>query len=75
MDLRDGRISMDELLADPTARRIIEEELPGLLNSPLVPMVRRMTLAQVLSLAAGRLPPAKQARILERLRDPDTPPA
>jgi hypothetical protein len=66
LDLRNNQITVREILANPAARAVVMHELPEVYNSPLLGFAKGMTLAQVMSFA-GKIPEAKQKRILEGL--------
>ena len=68
MDLHNGRISVGQLLQNPGAKRILNEEFPGVLGSPMVRMARGMSLSQVLGHVRGRVPQQKIDRVLKRLQ-------
>ncbi len=68
MDLQNGRITVGQLLQIPAARRIFNEEFPGVLNSPMVRMARGMSLNRVLGHVRGRVPQQKIDRVLQRLQ-------
>ncbi|HIU42795.1 MAG TPA: hypothetical protein IAB67_00670 [Candidatus Ventrousia excrementavium] len=69
MDLRNGNITVGELLRNPAAVRIFNEEFPGVLQSPMVRMARGMSLNRVLGHVRGRVPQQKLDRLLTRLRE------
>lgn len=68
MDLRNNRITVREILANPAARAVVMRELPEVYHSPLLGFAKGMTLAQVMAFA-GNIPEEKQKSILEGLRN------
>lgn len=67
-----GRFDLDnatigQILDDPEARRIIDETIPGVTDSPMVSMVRSMKASSVLAMAGDRADPVVVARLRERL--------
>ena len=68
MDLQNGRITVGQLLRNPAARRIFDEEFPGLLGSPMVRMAQGMSLNRVLSHVRGKVPQQKIDHVLQRLQ-------
>ncbi|MBU5451115.1 hypothetical protein [Acetivibrio sp. MSJd-27] len=69
MNLRNGQITLRELLSNPKAYQILQRESPVPLNHPLVRRAGNMTLNQLLGLARGRIPQGQVNRILEDLRN------
>lgn len=68
MDLKNGKVTIGELMRNQQATALFEKEFPGVLHSPLAGMMRNKTLSQVLRMAAGRVPQQKIERVLEQLR-------
>lgn len=68
LNLQNGNIRVGDLLQNPGAVRIFNEEFPGMLNSPMVRMARGMSLNRVLGHVRGKVPQQKINRVLERLR-------
>lgn len=68
MDLRNGTITVKEILSIPGAKKILVQELPQLMNSPLVKMALGMRLNQVLTHAKGNVTPEKIENILKQLK-------
>ncbi len=68
MNLKNNRILVREVLANPSARAVVNREFPGLLSHPLMGMAKNMTLAGVLGQARGRVPQSKIDQVLEELR-------
>ena len=64
MDLRNGKITVKEILRVPAAKEILVRELPQLMKSPLV----NMPLNKVLTYAKGNVPPEKVKSVLEQLK-------
>ena len=53
MNLKNGQITVGEVLSNPNARALLQREYPALLNHPMLGMARGMTLNQVLVMARG----------------------
>ena len=68
MDLKNGTITIQQILRVPQAKAILSRELPELINSPLVGFAGNMSLNQVLSLSKGHVAQEKVKRILEQLK-------
>lgn len=68
MDLRNGNITVGQLLKVPGARNILAVELPELANSPLLRMAGGMSLNQVLTFAKGNVSDDKVKQILAQLK-------
>lgn len=54
MDLRQGKITLGEILRHPQARELLTRELPQFARSPLLGLAGGMTLNQILIHAKGR---------------------
>ncbi len=68
MDLRNNRITVREVLANPKARELFQKEFPKAANSPLLQMAQNMTLQQVMQYARGYMPQSRMNELLERLK-------
>lgn len=69
MELNQGNIRVAQILQNPKAKLIFAREFPELAHSPLLAMAANMTLAQVLSLAKGRVDDGKVQRLLGQLKE------
>ena len=67
MDLKQGSITVKEVLKHPDAKALLYEELPDLMRSPLVKMAGGMTLNQVLTFNKGVVPQKKVDALLKKL--------
>ena len=47
MNLKNGQITVGEVLSNPNARALLQREYPALINHPMLGMARGMTLNQV----------------------------
>ncbi|MCI2106433.1 MAG: hypothetical protein LKK00_06900 [Intestinimonas sp.] len=56
MDLKNQQITVGELLDDPAARGVLKKRLGKLMDHPLVPAARTLTLEQVLGFAKYYVP-------------------
>ena len=61
-------ITLGELLANPAAKAVLAREFPGMVNSPLIKLYSRKSVAQVLKLAQGKVPAEKLNRIIDELK-------
>lgn len=71
MDLKNNRITMGQLLADPRSRAVLQRYFPQFTGNPLmVRMGRNLTLQQTLQMARGHgISPTALSRALEELRN------
>lgn len=67
MDLKNGNITVREILSNPQAKTLLERELPQIMCSPLVAMAFSMRLNQVLSYAEGRISTRKIEELQKQL--------
>ena len=68
MDLRQGTITVGELLDDPRSREVFRRRFGKWLGHPMVKASRSLTLAQLEEMAAVWLPPKAIRETLEELR-------
>ena len=69
MDLRNGEITIGELLQNQDAVQILNQEFPGILNNPMMRAAHGMQLRQVIDHIKKRVPQEKISRLLRRLRE------
>lgn len=70
MDLRNGRITIGEVLDHPGARAMLNKKFPLIFKKQFSPAAKTVTLEQLLALVGGYLPQrmvADTLRELERL--------
>ncbi len=67
MNLRNGQITVGELLSNPAVRRLAQQEFPGIINHPMLHSAYNMPISQVMAMARGRVPQAKINRLLQTL--------
>ena len=67
MYLRNHQITMRELLSNPGARSLLQQEFPMLIHSPMLKMAQNMTLQSVLYLAKNYVPQSKLQQIVRQL--------
>lgn len=67
MNLKNNRILVKEILRQPGARELLEQEFPGLLTPSRLFFAKNMTLESVLKRASGRASQAKINQALEKL--------
>lgn len=68
MNLRNGQITVRELLANPQVWMILQQEYPNLYRHPMIKMAQGMSLNQLLWMAKGKIPQNQINHILEELR-------
>ncbi len=68
MDLKNGKITVSEVLQNPRAYALLKQEFPQMVQSPLFHLAGGMTLNQVLAFAKGTIPQDKIDRLLEQLQ-------
>ena len=68
MDLRNGTITLKEILAYPKARALVEREFPGLLRHPLAGSFLGLTLNRALTLLGGRISQERIQKLLTELK-------
>ena len=66
-----GVATIGQLLDDPEARAIIDEELPGAADNPMVAMVRGMPAETVLAMAGAQVDTAAIEKVRRRLQSMD----
>ncbi len=67
MDLKNNRITVGELLANPQAKELFYREFPALVNSPYLKNASRMPFSDVVRLANRYLAPEKIRQIMKEL--------
>lgn len=68
MDLRDGKITIAEILAYPPAKALLVREFPRLANHPMLHRAGKITLNTAIALAGDALPEAQRRQIIARLQ-------
>ena len=69
MDLRNGKITLAEILRNPQAAAILRQNFPAIMNNRMMMrMGRNMTLNQIVGHARGRVPPQQINAVIEQLR-------
>lgn len=68
MDLRNGNITIGELLSCPPAKAMLMKEFPAMMNHPMLHMAGRFTLNAAISMAGDALPMQKRKEIIEKLK-------
>ena len=69
MDLRNGRITIGEILANPNARAMIQRAYPKVLASPMAARFRGMQLGTAMQYAGRFGPRAQLDRVVARLKE------
>ena len=69
MDLKNNKIQMRELLANPTAKVILKREFSQFDNPLLLAFAGKMTLENVLELAKGKVDDEKIQNALRQLEE------
>lgn len=67
MDLRNGRITLEELARNPKARALVDREFPGIINHPLAGMFMGLSLNQAVRKLGGRLSRETVQRLIKEL--------
>lgn len=67
MELRNGKITVKEILANPEAKALLMKEFPHLINHPMMRMARNMSLKKLLRYAEDVVPKEKLRRIVAEL--------
>lgn len=68
MDLREGQITVREILQNPKARALLEREFPALMRSPMLHMASTMPLYVVMNNARRYLSPQKLQQLVSQLK-------
>lgn len=69
MNLRNGNITVGELLKNPASRHLLSAEFPQLIRHPMVRMAQGMSLKQVLGMAGNRVSRGQIDRVLSQLKE------
>lgn len=69
MDLRNGKITVKEILAHPDAMKLFEREFGDMAHHPMVKMASSMKLTQVIKLAKKHIYSERIERILKELEE------
>lgn len=67
MDLKDYKITLEEVLKNEKAKKILKEEFPQIYESPLLAFAKRMSIEKILEFAKGKIDKEKTEEILKRL--------
>lgn len=67
MDLRNGNITVAEVLSYPPARNFLASKYPALVHHPMLRMAGRFTLNQALAYAGDALRPNERQMLIEKL--------
>ena len=71
MHLRNNQITVREILENPAARKLLQQQFPKeyarWFGSPVLHMAQNMTLQQVIQLTKGHIPAQKMQSVLEKL--------
>ncbi len=68
LNLKNGKITVGELLDDPRSRAVLQKRFPAALRHPMTGAARTVTLEQLLAAASAWLPRRKLDEALEELR-------
>ena len=68
LDLRNNRITIGELLANPRSRQVLERRFPQAMHLPILAKADTMTLATAMKLGAAYVPRKAIETALEELR-------
>lgn len=65
--MRDGQITIGEILDYPPAKALLFKEYPAMANHPMLHRAGKINLNTAIALAGDALPPQKRATLLEVL--------
>lgn len=68
MDLKNGKVTVGELMDHPGARAVLQKRFPMLMKHPMMGAARTITLEQILSVAQAYVPQKKIEEALNDLR-------
>ena len=68
MDLKNGRVTVGDLLDHPGAKAVLQKRFPMLMKHPMMGAARTITLEQILSVAREFVPQKKIDEALADLR-------
>ena len=69
MDLRNGNITLNEIMQNPRATALLRQAFPAMANNPMMMrMGRNMSLNRILSHARGRVPQSQINAVINQLR-------
>lgn len=68
MDLKNGRITVGELLDNPASRGVFQRRFPMVMKHPMVGAARTVTLEQLIAFARSYIPQRKIEETLEELK-------
>lgn len=68
MDLKNGTITVGEMLKNPSARKLFQQLSPISINSPIIRSAHAMTLNELLRKAKAWVPQERMNEILEALK-------
>ncbi len=69
MNLRNGNITVAELMRNAQARQLLSKEFPGVIGSPMFRMAQGMSLNQVLKHVSRKVPPQKISSVIKQLQE------
>lgn len=68
MNLRNGQITIGEILSNPKARALFQREFPAYANHPMLRLMGGMTLGQVYHIAVGKMGKQRADQMMEQLK-------
>ena len=68
MDLKNGKVTVGELLEHPGARAVLQKRFPMLMKHPMLGAARTITLEQILAVAREFVPQKKIDEALSELK-------
>ena len=68
MDLRNGQLTVGELLRQPSVRSEIQRKFPNALTRPLPPAMLNMPLQRAASMAQHFIPPQQVNMVISQLK-------
>lgn len=69
MDLRNGNITLREILANPRAKALLQREFSQMVSGPMLMIGQGMSLNRILTHAGGKVSKQKLDDVLRQLRE------
>ena len=69
MDLRNGNITLREVMANPKAKALLQREFSQMVSGPMLMLGQGMSLSRILSHARGKVPQQKLDDVIRQLRE------
>lgn len=69
MDLKNGTITLREIMVNPAAKALLEREFSRMVSGPMVFLAQGMSLNSILSHSRGKVPQEKLDEVVRKLRE------